>query len=127
MKVLIQEIVQSRRLFFGCVGLGFLLFVGVLYHFESPLLLDTELSLQNHRERQGRRTPLDPNLVYIGFTKSAYDDVPMVEDEEAWDSPPLLKLREPYPWDRGVYAALAERLLQAGAKVVVLDILLQCG
>src|SRR5439155_10080077 len=36
-------------------------------------------------------------------------------------SPALQLMQQPWPWDRRVYAAVLEKLMDAGAKVVVFD------
>src|SRR5947207_1015785 len=64
--------------------------------------------------------PDNPQVVLIGIDRPSYDDVILAE--EAKTDPVLAALRERYPWSRTVWAALIERLANAGAKTIVIDL-----
>src|SRR5262245_977452 len=68
----------------------------------------------------GRKTPIDPRLALIGIDRATYDDVLFAD--EAKSDPVLAALREQFPWSRRVWAAMIERLANAGAKTIVLDL-----
>src|SRR2546426_2197275 len=84
-------------------------------------LKEAEGYLQDWSARLGRKTPINPQLVLIGIDRPSYDDV--ILPDEAKVDPVLAALRERYPWSRTVWAALIERLADAGAKTIVIDLL----
>jgi adenylate cyclase len=57
-------------------------------------------------------------LVGLGTTSFQLDSL---SPEEIAASPTLQKMQQPWPWDRRVYAAILEKLMNAGAKVVMFD------
>ncbi len=69
-----------------------------------------------------------PTYPLDDFVFVAIDDASMKMDhlwpEDYADSPPLLAMSKGWPWPRDVYAAAVERLLAAGARVVLLDLIL---
>ncbi len=81
---------------------------------------DAESYAQDWFTRLGRKAPLHPDLVLIGIDRPSYDGE--ILPEEAANDPVLASLRERFPWSRNVWAALIERLANAGAKVIVIDL-----
>lgn len=57
-------------------------------------------------------------LVGLGTTSFQLDTL---APEEIAASPTLQKMQQPWPWDRSVYADILEKLMAAGAKVVLFD------
>ena len=57
-------------------------------------------------------------LIGLGTTSFKLDSL---SPEEIAASPTLQKMQQPWPWDRSVYAAILEKLMAAGAKVVMFD------
>ena len=57
-------------------------------------------------------------LIGLGTTSFQLDTL---APEEIAASPTLQKMQQPWPWDRSVYAAILEKLMDAGAKVVMFD------
>lgn len=84
-------------------------------------LLKAELDAQDFQMRQGRKPAPDPRLVFLGITKTSYADD--LGDDEMEADPVLKMLGGNFPWSRAVWAATIERLAQAGAKVIVIDLL----
>src|SRR6266404_2282240 len=84
-------------------------------------LKDAEGYVQDMSARLGRKTPVDPRLVLIGIDRPSYDYLILAEEAKA--DPVLAALRERYPWSRTVWGALIERLANAGAKTIVIDLL----
>ncbi len=84
------------------------------------LFTQAETYTQDLRTRRGGMVPRDPRLVFVGIDKPTYRDD--ITEEEAASQPVLKLIRGGFPWTREVWAALLEKLVQAGAKVVVLDI-----
>ena len=62
----------------------------------------------------------DPNIKLIGLGSTSFQ-LDALAPEEIAASPTLQKMQLPWPWDRSVYAAILEKLMNAGAKVVMFD------
>ncbi len=85
--------------------------------------------LQNFSAEVGDRiVAAQPTYSLDEFIFVAIDDPSMKMDhlwpEDYADSPPLIAMSKGWPWPRDVYAAAIERLLAAGARTVVLDLIL---
>lgn len=109
----------ARRLILGGICL---VVTAVVLALEGKFELfdQAETYTQDLRTRRGKFVPRDPRLVFIGIDKPTYHDD--IKEEEAASEPVLKLMRGGFPWTREVWAALIEKLVQAGAKVVVLDI-----
>jgi adenylate cyclase len=95
-----------------------------LLHFAGfTPLLHLEAFTEDLRTRLGSKALADPRLVFIGIDQATYRDVPLAQDEQAQESRTLQSLRTNFPWSRIVWADVIERLVQAGAKVVILDLI----
>jgi adenylate cyclase len=87
----------------------------------SDLWQKTENALIDRRYSNRPGKPPDPNIVLIGQGNSSFK-LDELSDEEIKASPTLQLMQKTTPrWDRGVYAAILEKLMGAGAKVVVFD------
>jgi adenylate cyclase len=62
----------------------------------------------------------DPRIKLIGLGTTSFQ-LDTLSPEEIAASPVLQKMQQPWPWDRSVYAAILEKLMRAGAKVVMFD------
>lgn len=62
----------------------------------------------------------DTNIKLIGLGSTSFQ-LDALAPEEIAASPTLQKMQQPWPWDRSVYAAILEKLMNAGAKVVMFD------
>ncbi|HXI73411.1 MAG TPA: adenylate/guanylate cyclase domain-containing protein [Verrucomicrobiae bacterium] len=62
----------------------------------------------------------DPNVQLVGLATSSFK-LDTLAPEEIAASPTLQMMQNPPPWDRSVYAAILEKLVAAGAKVVMFD------
>lgn len=89
-------------------------------HSRARFITETEDASRDMRLRFGRQAPMDPRLVFVGIGKPSYRDD--IREEETTRDPILKQLRGNFPWTREVWAEFIERLMSAGAKVVVLDI-----
>jgi CHASE2 domain-containing sensor protein len=85
----------------------------------SPLV-DADNYVHDLFARNGRFTPANTNLVLIGIDRPSYDDV--IFPADAQGDPVLAALRGRFPWSRNVWAAAITRLADAGAKVIVIDL-----
>jgi len=87
-------------------------------------LRDAETYAQEALYQNGRKAPANTNLVLVGFERLSYTDGFSTGPDGEVDSKSraLELLREDYPWSREMWALLVERLMQAGAKGIVFDI-----
>lgn len=100
----------------GCTLLCSVLFV----LFPTSYLSEIELYSQDLRLRAGRRAPIDPRLAFVTIDQPSYNqDYP---DAESRKNRAIELISQRYPWPREIWAIAIERLIQAGAKVVALDI-----
>lgn len=70
------------------------------------------------------KTPADPDVVVLGIDEASLsleDSSAFPEDIEA--SRPLQLMNEVFPWSREVYAHMIERLIEGGARTVVIDLM----
>ena len=70
-------------------------------------------------------SPQNPDLVFLGIDDASktLDTSFAVFPDDFDNSRGLQLMREPFPWNREVYALLIDRLAQAGAKAIVLDMM----
>jgi adenylate cyclase len=66
----------------------------------------------------------DIRLVGIENSTISLDEL---SPEEIAASPTLQLMQQPWPWDRRVYSAVLDKLMDAGAKVVVFDLVFAAG
>jgi adenylate cyclase len=83
-------------------------------------LRQVEFSVQDWQVRQGRKTPVDDRLVLVGIDKPIYSAD--FSDAELQGEPVLTNLQNSFPWSRAVWARLIGKLSDAGAKVIVFDL-----
>ncbi len=82
---------------------------------------EAENTTRDLRARLGRQTPVDSRLALIGVDRPFYE--PSYFDKwEIEKVPAIGKLFDTYPWARDVWAELITRLADAGAKVIVIDL-----
>ncbi|HXE42440.1 MAG TPA: adenylate/guanylate cyclase domain-containing protein [Candidatus Baltobacteraceae bacterium] len=62
----------------------------------------------------------DTNIVLIGLGTTAFQ-LDTLSSNEIAASPTLQLMQQPWPWDRKVYAAILDKLMSGGAKVVMFD------
>ena len=61
------------------------------------------------------------DLVFLGIDEASLS-LSELDDGELAASPVLGMMAEPWPWDRRIYAEAIERLSEAGARLIILDI-----
>jgi adenylate cyclase len=83
-------------------------------------LQQMEFFAQDWQTRLGRKTPVDDRLMLIGIDKPVYSSD--FSDAELQSEPVLRDLQNNFPWSRAVWARLIEKLSDAGAKVIVFDL-----
>lgn len=115
-RLAIIVIVSTGILVFGLVQLRFIQ-GSMLWQRAEGALIDLRYDLREKR-------PADTNFVFVGVTESTVN-LDMLSPEEIEASETLKAMAGGFPWDRKVYAGALERLIGAGAKVVVFDFLFQ--
>src|SRR3954468_12776946 len=80
-----------------------------------------ETSFRDALERKARRTTVHDEFVFLGIDEAS-KQLDQVTPEELQGSVALQKIKQGYPWDRGVYAELVDRLCDAGARLIVFDL-----
>src|SRR4051812_44429907 len=101
------------------VTVVFLLLHWLLIPLTEPLR-QAENYAQDCFARLGRKTAVDPRLVLIGIDRPSYAQE--ILESEAQSDVVQAALRRNFPWSRVVWAALIEKLGNAGAKVIVIDL-----
>jgi len=81
-----------------------------------------EQAFEDLLQREGRRTATRPDFVFLGIDQSTLQLPPLTPDELANNRPFQLMTERPFPWSREVWALLLDRLLGAGARLVMFDL-----
>jgi adenylate cyclase len=87
-----------------------------------PLFIKWELSARDRAIALGHRESLEKDFVFLAIDESSLKlDQPWPEDFAA--SPALRAMQGGFPWPRSVYAGALDRLLGAGARLVIFDLI----
>lgn len=89
-----------------------------IWQYAEGLLLNNHYLLRENLLHGNRRT--DSRIKLIGLDSSSLK-LDALSPQEIAASPTLQLMQQPWPWDRRVYAAILDKLMDAGAKVVVFD------
>jgi adenylate cyclase len=84
-------------------------------------LLAAEYFAEDFRSRYGDFAPRNPNIVFLGIDKSNYTENVFPGDLE--QEPALEYLCQDFPWNRAFWGKAIDKLVKAGAKVVIIDLL----
>jgi CHASE2 domain-containing sensor protein len=107
------------------IAFAIVLTIAALWAGERLALLgDLEGYLVDYRIRNGSMSARDPSLVYISVDKTTYaGDFPaeLIGRATPDDQYFMTMLRDSWPWSRELWAHVGGRLLNAGAKGVLLD------
>jgi adenylate cyclase len=87
----------------------------VLWQKAQGALIDRRYLLRCNR-------PPDPDIMLVGIQDSSLKIDDSLSTNEIAASPTLQLMDHPWPWNRAVYAAVLDKLMNAGAKVVVFDL-----
>src|SRR5438309_9813858 len=103
--------------------------VALAHFFPAAPFLSTiwsgERSFADVLRREGRKTATHSDFVFVGIDQASLELKPEGEDEiRAWaeNRPFQLMTEHPYPWSRELWGFLLDRLFQAGARLVMFDI-----
>jgi adenylate cyclase len=82
----------------------------------------SEQGFEDLLRKEGRKTATFPDMVFIGIDQNSMEDPPFDDAQKANDRAMQLMAGHPFPWSREVWALLLDRLIQAGARVVMFDL-----
>ena len=100
----------------------------VVAHFYAnvPFLSDVwrgEQSFEDLLRREGRKTPTSPDLVFVGIDQASLDLTDTaLPDEIKTNRAFQLMTQRPFPWSREVWGLFMDRVFQAGARLVIFDL-----
>lgn len=83
-----------------------------------------EWTLYDFVHTYGGKTPPDPDVVVLGIDEPSLDLANSAFPEDIETSRALQLMNRPWPWSREVYALLIDRLVEAGAETIVIDLML---
>ncbi len=81
-----------------------------------------EQNYQDFLEREGRKTATRPDLVFLGIDEASLDLANLLLPEELEGNRAFQLMTERPPWSREVWALLLDRVFEAGARVVIFDL-----
>jgi adenylate cyclase len=127
---------RSRRLVHALIAVFVFLAVAGLYRLENAgrgarILNNWEYGFRdNTLTVGGRLNPPDNRLVFLGIDNASrsLSSLDLQNPDLSPDSPDyraLSLMTAPWPWSREVHALLCERLLNAGARAVVFDVVFE--
>jgi adenylate cyclase len=82
-----------------------------------------EQNYENFLQREGRKTATRPDFVFLGIDQSTLELPPLLPEELVDNRALQLMTARPFPWSREVWALLLDRLFNAGARLVMFDLL----
>ncbi|MEO7932838.1 MAG: adenylate/guanylate cyclase domain-containing protein [Chthoniobacterales bacterium] len=95
---------------------------GILMNFIFLPLLRLENYTKDLRAVFGRKTPVAADIVLLTIDQASIR-LDGLLDDEIHTIPEFALMQEGWPWPRSVHAALLEKLMKAGARVVAFDLL----
>ena len=117
---MIKFLIKHARWIVVCIGVFFFCLVQTSWLKSSKLWEKASgASIDRRYLLRGERPP-HPEIKLIGIQASSLS-MDELAPEEIAASETLQLMTHPWPWDRRVYAAVLEKLMNAGAKVVVFD------
>jgi adenylate cyclase len=93
-------------------------------HFRQPAYASIELRARDWLMTNplARRSPRNPQIAFLAIDEASRN-LTSVFPADVTKSRPLQLMKQGFPWNREVYSHVIERLLAAGARAVVLDML----
>jgi adenylate cyclase len=82
-----------------------------------------EQSFEDLLRREGRKTRVPSDFVFLGIDQSTLQLPPLTAEELASNRAFQLMTEKPFPWSREVWALLLDRLFGAGARLVIFDMI----
>lgn len=113
---------RGRLLSIALVVAGTAAIVATLHWLYFDPIRKAEGYSRDLRVMAGRKAKLDERLVFLGIDKPSVQ-LDELFPEEIGQSRPLTLMAQGFPWSREVHALALERLIAAGARLVVFDLL----
>ena len=113
---------HSRLISIGLVVATTAAVVAALHWLYFDPLRKAESYSRDLRVMLGRKAHLDERLVFLGIDKPSVQ-LDELFPEEIGQSRPLTLMAQGFPWSREVHALTLERLVAAGAQLVIFDLL----
>ena len=108
-----------------CVFWTGLIFLG--HFFPMTPFLSTpwrgEQSFEDLLRKEGRKTATRNDFVFLGLDQSTLQLPPLTAEEIANNRAFQLMTERPFPWSREIWALLLDRLFEAGARIVMFDVM----
>jgi adenylate cyclase len=82
----------------------------------------SDQSVQDLLRREGRKTPTRPDFVFVGIDQESFEFQPFNAEQVANNRALQLMAEKPFPWSREVWALVMDRLFNAGARLIMFDI-----
>ncbi len=117
---MLRLLIHRPKWIVAIVGLIFFWLARSDWLTDSHLWQKAEGTLTDRRYQLRRESLPNPDIKLIGLGTTSFQ-LDSLAPEEIAASPTLQKMQQPWPWDRSVYAAILEKLMDAGAKVVMFD------
>ncbi|CAN5674484.1 adenylate cyclase CyaK [soil metagenome] len=111
----------STRLRWQALAVGVSMLVVLVTSVTTPFVGVFNLYLQDWLLRQTTTKPLPKDFVLVAIDDRSLD-LGDLEPGEVDQSKALQLMKAPYPWSREVYAPLVEKLFNAGARIVIFDV-----
>src|SRR5690349_17739756 len=118
---------HRHRLWIVAAICAFWMGVVISGHFlrDFPFISNVWRSEQGFQDllcREGRKTPTQPNLVFIGIDQNSLEEQPFNEDQKESDHAVQLMIGHGFPWSRELWAILLDRLFSSGARLIMFDL-----
>ena len=116
---------RHRLLILSLIAVFWTGLVALAHFFPAAPFLSTiwsgERSFADVLRREGRKTATHKDFVFLGIDQASLSLKPEGED---WSNNRALQLmsEHAYPWSREVWGLLLDRLFEAGARLVMFDI-----
>ena len=117
---MVRFLIHRPKWIVAVVGILFFLLAQSDWLTDSPLWQKAEGVLIDQRYLHRAKSLADPEIKLVGLGTSAFK-LDTLSPEEIAASPTLQLMQQPWPWDRTVYADVLEKLMAAGARVVMFD------
>src|SRR5256885_8843849 len=120
---------RHRLLILSLIAIFWTGLVGLAHFFPSAPFLSVvwrgERSFADVLRREGRKTKTHDDFVFLGIDQASLSLRPEGEEEaRQWANIRAMQLMtvHAYPWSREVWGLLLDRLFQAGARLVMFDL-----
>lgn len=104
-----------------CLAAALLVFALYFFPVASTILLRLERITRDAMIRHGKLVQPREDVVFLGIDESSLS-LDQVEPEELEANPILGKMKQSFPWSREVHAEAIKKVLDAGARIVILDL-----